>query len=76
VPTNRPNGVSAPVRLVVLDGEIERLPQLIEVLVVAELGALLEPFGGERLGSHPLAAAAVGQRDAHADHGLRAALSR
>jgi hypothetical protein len=59
--------------LVVLDGEIERLAQLVEILCVGIFGTLLEPLGGQRLGRHALAGAAVAERDADADHRLDAA---
>ena len=60
------------VGLVVANGDVERLAQLIEVLRVGEFGTLLEPFGGQRLRRHALAAPPIGQRDANADHRLDA----
>ena len=58
-------------RAIELDGEIERLAELVEILLVGEFGTLLEPLGGQRFGRHAVARPAVGQRDAHPDHRLR-----
>ena len=59
-------------RHVVVDGELQRLAELVEILGVGEVRALLEPLGAQRLGGDALAGAAVLQRDAHADDRLDA----
>ncbi len=64
--------MAKPRAVVVLDGELQRLAKLIEVLGVGEFGALLEPLGAQRLGRDALAGPAVLQRDAHADDRLDA----
>jgi hypothetical protein len=58
-------------RAIKLHRNVDRLAELLDILVVAEREILVEPFGGQRLGGNAGGAAAVGRGDRHAQHRLR-----
>jgi hypothetical protein len=52
-------------------GDAQRVPQLLEVVVVAERRVLVEPLGRHQLGGHAVALGAVIQPYARPHEGLR-----
>ncbi len=66
-----PEGALARAAEVELARDAERRAQLVEVVFVAQRRVLVEPLGRQQLGRHALAAAAVGEPDAHARKDLR-----
>src|ERR1700743_398803 len=60
------------VRQIGLTSQPQRLPQLIEIVVIAERQVLIEPFGGEQFGSSPFCFASRRRSNANAHESLRA----
>ena len=59
-----------------VDGELQRLTELVEILRIGEVRTLLEPLGAQRLGGHAFALATVLQHDLHTNDRLDALCHR